>query len=289
MRRFTQVVAIPAGGVWPDVEGGKPLQYFRYVYIENRAAVGSGSDLWVGFGGKRPSATDISTADALVPAGTFLTYNLAGEVEDDGDLEATHQLVIRNIGSTAVVCKVELDQDEIRVGNGPAVGAANSAVLIVGPVEAPGDGISTTPGGASPVLTTSFQEVLTGATFVQVRTPSVFRTVVAAAAGNTVVWTPAAGKRFRLMRYSIELAGNAAMAAAGIEELTLNDNGAAIGQGASFFAPAAAGAVLGGVTTGWRDLGNGYLSAAINQALQINLGTALTAGEVRVNTAGTEE
>ena len=118
MRRFSQVVIIPAGGVWPDVEGGKPLQYFRYVYLSNRAVVGSGNDLWVGFGGKRPSATDISTADEVVPAGTYLTYNLTGENDDDGDGEATHAIVLRNIGAAQVVCKVELDQEQIFVSTG---------------------------------------------------------------------------------------------------------------------------------------------------------------------------
>lgn len=118
MRRFSQVVSIPAGGVWPDSEFGRPLQYFRYVYIQNRAALNSGNDLWIGFGGKRPAAGDISTADEVVPAGTYLTYNLTGEQDDEGDGEATHQLVIRNIGAAAVVCKVELDQEQIFVSTG---------------------------------------------------------------------------------------------------------------------------------------------------------------------------
>lgn len=137
-----------------------------------------------------------------------------------------------------------------------------------------------------------FSEAWNGATFDRLRTPTVFKTVVATALGATVVWTPAAGKRFRLMAYSIEITANAAMAAAGLNELTLLDAAAAIGQGVSAWLPAAAITTLAGniqLSGGLRQLGNGYLSAAINQSLQINLGTALTAGEVRVNAIGTEE
>ena len=37
------------------------------------------------------------------------------------------------------------------------------------------------------------------------------------------------------------------------------------------------------------DLGNGYLSTAANNVLQVNLSAALSAGKVRVTAVGTEE
>ena len=126
--------------------------------------------------------------------------------------------------------------------------------------------------------------------FDRIRVPVIFKTGVATALGATAIWTPAAGKKFRLMAYSIEVTANAAMAAAGLEEITLLDAAAAIGQGSSVWLPnAALTTSITGKDTGMRQLGNGYLSVAINQALNVNLGTALTAGEVRVNAIGTED
>lgn len=122
------------------------------------------------------------------------------------------------------------------------------------------------------------------------RTPNVFKTATATAAGNTSVWTPAAGKKFRLMGFTIEVTETATQAAAGVNDLTLQDSGAAIGLGFSPWIPAAAlTAQQAGYLSGQVQLGNGYLSAAANNVLQINLSTALTAGKVRVNAWGTEE
>ena len=153
----------------------------------------------------------------------------------------------------------------------------------------PGDGIAN-PTDALDVR--ALLQAWNGATFDRLRTPTVFKTVTLTAAGNTALWTPAAGKRFRLMAYSIEVTANAAMAAAGLNEVTLQDVAAAIGQGCSAWLPAAELTTLAvniQLSGGMRQLGNGYLSSGINQTLNVNLATALTAGEVRVNAIGTEE
>lgn len=137
----------------------------------------------------------------------------------------------------------------------------------------------------------SYGLVYNGASFDRIRTPAIFKTAIATALGNTAVWTPAAGKKFRLMAYSIEVTSNASLAAGAVEEITLNDSGTAIGQGCSVFVPTAAGALIGNIQAsgGMRQLGNGFLSGAANNVLQVNLGTALATGEVRVNVIGTEE
>lgn len=124
------------------------------------------------------------------------------------------------------------------------------------------------------------------------RTPAIFHTVAAAAAGNTALWAPPANRRFRLMRYLVEITGDATLAAAAVLTISLFDGAAgATGQVHSVYVPAAAPAAPNGViyNSGWIDLGNGYSSAALANVLNVNLSAALTAGVVRVIACGTEE
>jgi len=133
------------------------------------------------------------------------------------------------------------------------------------------------------------EQTTTGLDLVAQRTPNVFKTAVATALGDTAVWTPAAGKKFRLMRFLIQVTANAALAAGGLLEILLRDATTATGLAHSYFVPGAAGTVFGEQGGTWIDLGNGFLSAAANNVLNVNLSVALTAGEVRVVACGTEE
>lgn len=128
-----------------------------------------------------------------------------------------------------------------------------------------------------------------GSTFDRMRTPSVFKTLATSTTGATALWTPTAGKKFRVMRYQIGLTGDAARAAAGNVTVKLQDSATDIGVSAALFVPNAAGTVLGGFVGPWMDLGNGFLSAAANNVLNLNLSSALTSGAVWVNVCGTEE
>lgn len=141
------------------------------------------------------------------------------------------------------------------------------------------------------MLVIGYQYMFNGSTWDKVRTASTFKTAKATASGDTAVWTPAAGKRFVLLGYEIMVTANAAQAVAGVLDVVLRDAAAPIGQGLSVFVPGAAGAAFAAnASTGWVSLlGLGYQSAAINQALNVNLSAALTAGTVRVNAVGTEE
>lgn len=123
------------------------------------------------------------------------------------------------------------------------------------------------------------------------RVPDTFKTVATAANGNTALWTPAAGKKFRLMGYRVDVTGNAAAAAGAVKTISLFDGAAgATGLVHSVFVPGAALAAGALYTSGWIDLGKlGYLSTAANNVLNVNLSTALTAGVVRVIACGTEE
>lgn len=121
------------------------------------------------------------------------------------------------------------------------------------------------------------------------RTPIVFKNGSATASGDTALWTPAASKKFRLMRYRIMLTGDATLAVAGILTVTLRDATTGLAFTHAFYVPSAAANVFGGVQIDWIDLGNGYLSAAANNVLNINLSVALATGSIRVVAIGTEE
>lgn len=123
------------------------------------------------------------------------------------------------------------------------------------------------------------------------RTPTVFRSVTTiVAAGSTPLWTPAAGNKFRLLRYIIEISANATLAAAGVLTIKLLDGAGDIAQNHIAFIPAAAGTLEAIDIIPEIDLGQfGILSAAANNVLNVNLSAALTAGSIAVLAMGTEE
>lgn len=123
-----------------------------------------------------------------------------------------------------------------------------------------------------------------GPEFVALRTATVFRTVVADAAGETTIWTPAAGLRFRLLGYTISVCGT--LAALGVETIDFLD-----GTGGAIIAShlAAVGATVSGDSQISAQLGNGILSAVADNELVVDLGTAFTDGGVAINVWGTEE
>jgi hypothetical protein len=139
----------------------------------------------------------------------------------------------------------------------------------------------------------------TNANAVLVRIPTTFKTatVVATAAGTTAVWTPGAGKKFRLMRFQIT-GVNLAATAATVITISFQDNVTGITIGTyDVLLPAVATAtdILYGcvqdLSAGWIDLGNGYLSILANNVLNLNVSAAPAGatGSYRVNVCGTEE
>lgn len=121
--------------------------------------------------------------------------------------------------------------------------------------------------------------------------PNIFKTAQVSASGNTAVWTPASGLRFRLTKYRIILTGNATIGVAGVLTVTFQDATTAIPGIAHDVSlnTTALGAVAVLYDSGWVELSKlGIVSAAINNALNVNLSAALTAGNFRVMVAGTE-
>jgi len=177
------------------------------------------------------------------------------------------------------------------------VGAVAMSILDIAAASySPVANISSVPdntNGISVLGTSGIAQVSSGAVkaFSKLRTPDRFNTVQANAAGNTALWTPAAGKSFRLMRYMVAVTGDAATAGGAVVTVSLNDAGGAIGQAHDIFIPNAAPAAPFGTlyVSPWVDLGNGVASGAPNNVLNVNLSAALTAGKVRVICVGTED
>lgn len=150
-----------------------------------------------------------------------------------------------------------------------------------------GDALSTSSRGLT-VESVGYQ--YNGSTVDKVRTPNIFKTATATASGDTAVWTPAGGKKFRLQRWMIQVTDNAIAASAGVLEIILRDATTGTAAAFSVFIPSSALDTSGQLAnSGWVDFGNGILSSTINNVLNVNLSFALTAGEVRVIACGTEE
>ena len=119
------------------------------------------------------------------------------------------------------------------------------------------------------------------------RTPKIFKSAIATAAGDTLLWDPASTRSFRLMGYCIEVPGGVTFAAPAILTVTLRENAVALPFAHSFYITTAP--RDNDARTPWVELGNGYLAAA-DANLNINLSAALAGtGAVRVIACGVED
>lgn len=144
--------------------------------------------------------------------------------------------------------------------------------------------------GASAPTQAFPQGVSDGAGLWIARAGTVFKSITTTQNSNVPVWTPASGKRFRLLKLWFDVTGNAAVAAAGPVTISLLDGSTQMGIARSVFIPGAAGTAGGNLATITADLGPvGILSAAANNVLNVLLGSALTSGVVRVAVQGCEE
>lgn len=119
------------------------------------------------------------------------------------------------------------------------------------------------------------------------RVPTRRVTAAVTASGNTAVWNPGAGTRYRLMRFKIDVTGDATISGGGILTMDLQDATTSIGATQSCYVPATAANTMAGWSSGWIDLGHGYRGAADANVLNLNLSSALTSGVCRIVVAGT--
>jgi hypothetical protein len=119
--------------------------------------------------------------------------------------------------------------------------------------------------------------------------PTSFKSVQATASGNTALWTPASGKKVRIVAFKIIVTGNSTQAVAGVLTFGLQDNTTDIGLSHDVFVPSIAITSQFDYDSGWITLGNGRLSGVANNVLNINLSAALLTGDCRVICMGDEE
>lgn len=227
----------------------------------------------------------VDTNATLTPAdtgvvGSNVLYNTAGDV-------------IAPISGTAPT-----HPGEIMISQ-PDGSAAFADPLVQG-LYAEGDSITAPPAFVAP---TTIQPVLTGVsasdTLFALRTSDTFKTFQSQGGtpGQQGIWTPASGKKFRVMKVWISVSGNAETASGGLLTISLTDGMAGNTVGAVFdvwippATPTLAGGVFAGAIfdSGWADMGNGYLSTGANQVLFLNTSLQLSSGFVRINVFGTEE
>jgi hypothetical protein len=125
----------------------------------------------------------------------------------------------------------------------------------------------------------------------KMRASTVFRTVAATASGNTVIWTPGSGNKFRLLQLFIQVSDNASLAAGGVLTVDIQDATTSTNITFSVFVPTTAvTTVIGDGAEVSLNLGAiGILSAAANNTLNVNLSVALATGVCRIIAMGTEE
>jgi hypothetical protein len=111
------------------------------------------------------------------------------------------------------------------------------------------------------------------------------------------LWTPASGKKYRLMKLWISVSGDANVASGALFTLSFTDGlgGTAIGPAFDVWIQPTPTVDVTGIypglafSTGQIDLGNGVLSGAANTTLYFVVNDLLANGFIRVNVMGTEE
>lgn len=176
-------------------------------------------------------------------------------------------------------CIVSVAYFKKQAGQVPAaIGVGPINVEVIGARSDTGTGFTSVP--TQPV--SAINHVLNfGVIFEPVRTPNTFKLANAAAIGSTALWTPAAGKKFRILGFSVFIPSISTSAAGSV--VSLLDNAAAFTYAAAIGATTAVVALT--VALG----PNGFLSAAANNVLNISLSAAFTAGAIYVSAWGTEE
>lgn len=114
-----------------------------------------------------------------------------------------------------------------------------------------------------------------------------WHTAIATAAGNTTIWPAVSAEAWHAVCISVDVTANASLASAGIEKITLEEASSALPIEWDVFIPATAATSGPGLyhsdTCGQPP---GLTATALNDALNVNLATALSTGEVVVRVGG---
>jgi len=121
----------------------------------------------------------------------------------------------------------------------------------------------------------------TSSYWVFVRTPKFWKAASATNINTTALWTPTGGKKFRLMGFSWAIPSNSTSVAGSVVSL--------LDSAATICYVSAIGATTGAQSGCVNFAVNGYLSAAVDQVLYMQLSAAFTAGAIYMTAWGTEE
>lgn len=219
-----------------------------------------------------PTVADGERIELNVDASGRLIVASQGSVLSGAADDSSAPVKVAGVYRTTLPTFVDGQRAELQIGT-------NGALLVEG-FTSGGDSMSngsllfTRHGDLTARLLGSFGYVYNGATADRLRTPTVFKpfasTAITAGTGFTV-WTPGAGKKFRLMGWMIS------SSVAG--QIIFGDNlvGTVIARSEAL--------VAAGVSNASDGLGNGILSAVANNVLKIDGPTGNVAGMVW----GTEE
>ena len=117
-------------------------------------------------------------------------------------------------------------------------------------------------GGLGQPNVVSFTQMYNGSTWDKALRAVIYKPIAASAAGANAVWTPAAGKKFRLMGFHLSFSGTVN---AKWQDGTTDITGLYYG-------------VANTVVNGGLPEANGYLSAAADNVLNLNLSAAVAVG-----------
>ena len=218
------------------------------------------------------------------------TFNLAEaiksfyfETDEEGNLKAIPVILVDPNASIVTV-------DSERVQGLPRVGIRDSASGNVANVDQYAmQGLSGTRymlNVAAAMLV--YQPNAPGPSMEGFRTPSTYKWASCTTAAATIVWSPSAGKKFRLMGgVIVSLAG---LAAAALQKINfLEETLGTFGLEFQLYLPAAANIGTLGTVIPFTLGPNGYLASAADKDLTVSMTANLTAGAVSVTVWGTEE
>jgi|SRR5579872_611899 len=123
------------------------------------------------------------------------------------------------------------------------------------------------------------------------RTANVYKSATAAASGDNAIWTPSASTlKFRLMGGIITIPNIVNRTGGASTKMTFRDGTTDLNLAFYPLIPTTSVATVAGCTTIPFTLpGNGILSAAANNVLNLNLAAAISTGAIGVTVWGTEE
>ncbi len=283
------VGGIPVGGTSPDAAWEGAATHV------NGATLGAGDGLVLAAAENPSSAVVPLKVDASgnlqITAAGAGTQTVVGDAANGAAVAGNPVLVGGSDGTDARTMLTDTSGRQQVVGAAAAGAAvAGNPVLVAGSDGTDARTLATDASGHPQVVQGG---VTDGAgTYTTTRVPNVFHTASATASGNTAAWTPTTGKKFRLLRYQIELTANVSLAAGAVITISFQDATTAMPIAHDVYVPTTAVTTTAGdaYNSGWIDLGGlGILSATANNVLNVNLGSALATGNCRVNVAGTEE